>query len=89
MKRKKSQEKRKTSGQGSQDEVPSPQVLLEELAKSPKECANNVAHIIMYIKGNVRRCPTVGLEFDLAACNLHVDLFCFSNSYNLLFLDFY
>jgi len=66
MKRKKSQEKRKASGQVSLGEKSSLQDLLDELAQSPKENANNVAHIISYIKENVR--CWYGVWFDSMQC---------------------
>ena len=74
MKRKKSQEKRKASTEAPQGERASPQVLLEELSQSPKEKANNVAHLISYIKETVRCASIAGMQFDLAACNVHGDL---------------
>ena len=74
MKRKKTQEKKQESRKVLQKENPSPLVLLDELVQSPKEKANNVAHLVSYLKKSVRYAQNITGWHVLVACNVHVDL---------------
>lgn len=51
--KKKTQKKQSPHKMPEENVSPSPQELLDELLKSPKEKANNLVHLISYMRSNV------------------------------------